>query len=220
MKNANVAILSAVFTIVAASLLITTGTVYTEKHAVVKANPNLDILKTQIADLKDVIDAHKRTVPQDTFESLTYSHHEWSYFPEKHAGNIKVTWPDGSQTIGTQKRQEALKLMFAHAPDTRIVEDPGQHGIHNRTGVSGVLTGTFTEPLITGKGKEIKPTGQTFSVPIYAVGIWENGVMVEEYLYWDEEYHNSQLGVNHNSYDLFEQVKGHSEPSPETQIGS
>ncbi len=55
------------------------------------------------------------------------------------------------------------------------------------------MTGTFTKPL--GNGKFVPPTGKKFTLPMYTVGRWQNGVMVEEYFYWDNQTHLKQLGV-------------------------
>src|SRR5690349_4572164 len=99
MKKINVAILSAVFGIVTGTVLITTGLINPQTPNV-EVNPNLDSLRIKIAELKEVIEAHGKVVKTDSAEVVAYSHHKWTYFPEKHSEGIIVTWPDGSQTIG------------------------------------------------------------------------------------------------------------------------
>ena len=46
-----------------------------------------------------------------------------------------------------------------------------------------------------GDGKFIQPTGKTFSLPMCTVGHWKDGVMVEEWLYWDNATYMKQIGV-------------------------
>lgn len=154
-----------------------------------------DSLKTRIDHLKSVFNTKIALLEFDAAEFSSYGIKEWQRFPEKHSENIKVTWPDGHQTFGREKYFEELKSLFAHAPDTKIIEHPMQLGSAKKTAVTGTMTGTFTEPLVTENGKSTKPTGKSFFIPIYAVGIWENGQMVEELLYWDDQQYKTQLGI-------------------------
>ena len=41
----------------------------------------------------------------------------------------------------------------------------------------------------------IQPTGKAFKLPMLTVGRWENGVMVEEWLYWDNQAFMKQIGA-------------------------
>jgi len=88
-----------------------------------------------------------------------------------------------------------LKYMFIYAPDTKIKEHPIRFGSGNMTCVTGIMTGTFTQPMPIGDGKFIQPTGKSFSLPMCTVGIWKDGVMVEEYLFWDNQTYMNQLGL-------------------------
>ena len=57
------------------------------------------------------------------------------------------------------------------------------------------MTGTFTQPMPKGDGTFIQPTGKAFKLPMCTIGRWENGVMVEEFLYWDNQTYYKQLGL-------------------------
>jgi hypothetical protein len=57
------------------------------------------------------------------------------------------------------------------------------------------MTGTFTKPMPIGNGKFIQPTGKKFSLPMCTVGHWKNGVMIEEWLFWDNATYMKQIGV-------------------------
>ncbi len=49
--------------------------------------------------------------------------------------------------------------------------------------VTGVFEGTFTNPVPIGNSKFIQPTGKAFKMPMATVGIWKDGVMIEEHLF-------------------------------------
>lgn len=58
-----------------------------------------------------------------------------------------------------------------------------------------VMTGTFTHPMPIGGGKVIQPTGKKFSLPMATIGRWKDGVMVEEFLFWDNQTYMKQIGL-------------------------
>ena len=86
--------------------------------------------------------------------------------------------------------------MFVYAPDTRIKIHPVKFGSGEWTCVIGVMEGTFTKPMPLGNGKTIAPTGRAFKLPMCTVGRWnDDGLMEEEYLFWDNATYMKQLGV-------------------------
>lgn len=131
----------------------------------------------------------------DELDFIVFSNQEWNRLHESHAQNIKVNWPDGHQAIGIERHIEDLKPLFVHAPNTEIKEHPIKFGSVNMTAVIGYMTGTFTEPMPDGTGGFIQPTGKSFRLPMCTIGIWENGVMIEEYLFWDNQTYMKQLGL-------------------------
>ena len=133
-----------------------------------------------------------------TFDELDYdvfSNEKWDRLHESHAQNILVHWPDGHTTSGINKHIEDLKALFVFAPDTEIKQHPVKLGQGEFTAVTGIMTGTFTKPMPTGNGKFIQPTGKKFSLPMATVGRWKDGVMVEEFLYWDNQTYMTQIGL-------------------------
>ena len=96
-------------------------------------------------------------------------------------------WPDGRTTEGIGTHIEDLKSMFVCAPDTRIKEHPIKVAQGDWTAVVGVMEGTFTKPMPIGGGKSIPPTGKPFKLQMATIGHWNNGVMDEEYLFWDNQ---------------------------------
>lgn len=60
----------------------------------------------------------------------------------------------------------------------------------------GWMEGTFTKPMPIGDGKFIQPTGKKFRIPMATIGIWKNGTMNEEYLFWDNKTYMDQIMGN------------------------
>ena len=139
--------------------------------------------------------AHLKTF--DTLDFDVFSNKKWDRLKESHSKDIAVHWPDGHVTHGLDRHIADLKAMFVYAPDTRIKQHPVRivSGSGEWTSVIGVMQGTFTKPMPGPGGKMIPPTGKAFTLPMDTVGHWKNGVMDEEYLFWDNATYMTQLGV-------------------------
>jgi hypothetical protein len=131
----------------------------------------------------------------DTLDFNIFSRRDWARFHESHDQNIKVYFPDGHTTEGLDVHIKDMDAMFVYAPDTRITVHPIKIGSGNITAVTGIMEGTFTKPMPLGNGKFIQPTGKAFKLPMATFGIWKNGVMVEEHLYWDNKTYMQQMGI-------------------------
>jgi hypothetical protein len=131
----------------------------------------------------------------DELDFVVFSNQQWTRLHESHDKDVIVNWPDGHHTNGIDKHIEDLKALFVPAPDTAIKVHPIKFGSGEFTAVTGIMTGTFTKPMPIGDGKFIQPTGNKFAVPMCTVGHWKNGVMVEEFLYWDNLTYMKQLGI-------------------------
>ena len=133
-----------------------------------------------------------------TFDDLdfnVYSGQKWDELSKSHSKDITVHWPDGHSTQGIETHIEDLKGMFVFAPDTRIKEHPVKIASGEWTAVSGFLEGTFSQPMPTMDGKSIPPTGKAFRIPMATIGHWKDGVMDEEWLYWDNMVFMKQIGL-------------------------
>ncbi len=130
----------------------------------------------------------------DTLDFDVFSNRDWDRLRESHAEDIIVYWPDGHSTKGLEQHIKDLDAMFVYAPDTKIKVHPVRFGREGFTCVEGIMTGTFTEPMPMGD-QVIQPTGKSFSLPMCTVGHWENGVMIEEWLFWDNATYMKQIGV-------------------------
>lgn len=157
---------------------------------------NIDSLKTIALNLAASNDSTSSRLK--TFDALdfdVFSNQKWDRFKESHAQDIKVYWPDGHVTEGLDIHIKDMKDLFVYAPDTRIKEHPIKFGSGDYTIVTGVFEGTFTKPMPTGNGKFIQPTGKAFKFPMATVGLWKNGVMIEEHLFWDNATFAKQIGI-------------------------
>ena len=144
-------------------------------------------------DERATIDKNLETF--DTLDYVVFSNQEWTRLHESHSKDVKVNWPDGHYTNGIERHIEDLKAMFVYAPDTSIKVHPVRFGSGEFTSVIGVMTGTFTKPMPIGDGKFIQPTGKKFSIIMYTVGHWKDGVMIEEWLFWDSATYMKQMGI-------------------------
>jgi len=131
----------------------------------------------------------------DTLDFDVFTNQKWDRLHESHSADVIVHWPDGHQTKGIEKHIEDLKAMFVYAPDTRIQEHPVKIGQGEWTSVIGIMEGTFTKPMPAGDDKSIAPTGKAFKLIMCTVGHWKDGVMDEEYLFWDNQTYMKQIGL-------------------------
>lgn len=165
-------------------------------HPSASLQTTIDSLRTELTVLAA---ANARVQAQlavfDTLDFDVFSHQKWDRLGESHAQDILVHWPDGHTTEGLATHVEDLKAMFVYAPDTKIAEHPIRFGSGEWTAVTGTMTGTFSQPMPIGGGKFIQPTGKQYSVPMATIGRWENGLMKEEYLFWDNQTFMKQLGL-------------------------
>ncbi|RYY20548.1 MAG: polyketide cyclase, partial [Sphingobacteriaceae bacterium] len=139
------------------------------------------------------IAAHLKTA--ETLDFDVYSNQKFDRLKESHAKNVKVFWPDGHITVGLDVHIADMKKQFVFAPDTKIKVHPIQFGSGNYTCVTGVYEGTFTKPMPIGNGKFIQPTGKAYKFPMATVGLWKDGVMIEEHLFWDNQAFTKQIGI-------------------------
>lgn len=130
----------------------------------------------------------------DTLDFDIYTNQKWERFKENHSPDILVHYPDGHTTKGLAAHIDELKPQFVFAPDTRIKEHPVKIQSGEWTSVIGVMEGTFSRPMQTPNGP-IASTGKAFKLQMSTVGHWKDGVMDEEYLFWDNASFMKQIGL-------------------------
>jgi hypothetical protein len=195
MKNMALIFKSMTFLSIATVIFILTGCTNQGGNVSISQG-GIDSLRTQIKELtKGNEMIAKNLVTFDTLDYTVFTNQQWTRLHESHSIDIKVNWPDGHFTTGIQRHIADLKAMFVYAPNTSIKQHPVRFGSNNMTCVIGVMTGTFTAPMPIGNGKFLQPTGKSFKLPMCTVGIWKDGVMIEENLFWDNQSYMSQIGL-------------------------
>ena len=139
--------------------------------------------------------ANSHLVKFDDLDFNVFSNQEWVRLHETHAEDILVHYPDGRHVRGIKPHIEELSAMFVYAPDTRIKVHPIRIAAGDWTSVIGEMEGTFTKPMRMEDGKTIAPTGKSFKIAMRTVGHWNDGVMDEEYLFWDNLAFMKQIGL-------------------------
>jgi len=154
-----------------------------------ETTPNVKGMPKQLA---------KNLATFDDLDFRVYTTQQWQDLHKSHSKDVIVHWPDGHTTKGIEKHIEDLKYMWTFAPDNRIKEHPVRFGTADGewTAVSGFLEGTFTKPMVLPDGKTIQPTGKAYRIPMVTIGHWgKNGIMFEEYLYWDNGEFMKEIGL-------------------------
>ena len=147
----------------------------------------------KLEEAESLVKAHLATF--DELDYVVFTQQQWMRLHESHSKDVVVHWPDGHFTTGIEKHIEDLKAMFVYAPDTRIKVHTVKLGQGEWTAVIGVMEGTFTKPMPTPDGKTIEPTGKPYKITMCTVGHWKDGVMDEEYLFWDNLTFMQQIGL-------------------------
>ena len=168
-----------------------------------QVKPSSPALEDKIEEMKKELKKHaneramvaKNLEAFDTLDYVVFSNQQWVRLHESHSLDVIVNWPDGHHTNGIDRHIEDLKALFVYAPDTRIKVHPIKFGYDDLTCVTGIMEGTFTKPMPLGNDKFIQPTGKAFHLPMCTVGHWKNGVMIEEWLFWDGSTYMRQMGI-------------------------
>jgi predicted ester cyclase len=181
--NAHRVIATTSFAVLAASLALLAERALARPSASLPAQGS-DLCATRLANF-------------DTLDFDVYSNQKWDRLSESHAPDIVVSWPDGHETTGIARHIEDLKGMFVFAPNTNIAEHPIRICSGDFTAVTGIMTGTFSQPMPTGDGKTIAPTGKSFRLTMATIGHWKGTTMDHEWLFWDNQAFMQQIGLAH-----------------------
>lgn len=163
----------------------------------------------ELAALKASMEATQLNLAKfDDLDFNVFSGQKWDQLSKSHAQNIVVHWPDGHTTTGLEQHTRDLQGMFVWAPDTRIDDHPIKVANGEWTAVTGVMSGTFTKPMPVADGKNIAPTGKQFKITMSTFGHWKNGVMDEEYLFWDNAALMEQMGLGTKAEGSYKDPEG------------
>lgn len=154
-------------------------------------------LKQQVAEVAKTRQTEQANLKNfDDLDFNVYSGQKWDELKRSHSPDILVHYPDGHTSKGLIDHIAELKPMFVFAPDTHINEHPIRIASGEWTAVAGTLEGSFTQPMPIPGGKSIPPTGKAFKLSMVTIGHWnKEGVMDEEWLYWDNLAFMKQIGL-------------------------
>lgn len=131
----------------------------------------------------------------DDLDFNVYSGQKWDELQKSHSKDITVHYADGHVSKGISSHIDELKAQFVFAPDSRVTEHPIRIASGDWTAVMGTFEGTFSQPMPIGDGKSIPATGKTFKMSMTTIGHWKDGVMDEEWLFWDNLAFMKQVGI-------------------------
>jgi hypothetical protein len=182
--------------LLAALLTVVTGCTSRTNEMPTNSTPMPSTDTTEQARIKaEQAEQAKNLANFDDLDFNVYSNQKWDELSKSHAPDIVVHWPDGRTTTGIEPHIADLKQQFVFAPDTKIKTHPIKIAQDNYTAVTGVMEGTFSQPMPTADGKRIPPTNKPFKLDMVTIGRWENGVMKEEWLFWDNQAFMQQIGL-------------------------
>lgn len=122
-----------------------------------------------------------------TFDHLdfdSWNKRDYDLFGEIHGEDVRVIYPDGTETHGYEAHEAWAKGFFASF-DSTISAHPIRMGSGEWTSVVGEISITFARPMKTPDGETIPPTGRTWTGRMCTVARWKDGRISEEYLFWD-----------------------------------
>ena len=157
---------------------------------------DLEKMKQELAAVERVKLSEKANLENfDDLDFNVFSGQKWDQLGKSHNKDITVHWPDGRTTKGIDAHIGDLKALFVYAPDARVKEHPVKFASGEWTAATGVFEGTFSRPMPIEGGKTIPPTGRSFKLTMATIGHWKDGVMDEEWLFWDNQTFMKQVGL-------------------------
>lgn len=143
----------------------------------------------------DVVAANLRLMKQadDAFNSRDLDAMDALHHPEVAA----YTTGAADLTHSVPPHRKVIDDVIRMFPDVRVHNDPYpiQFGQGGWTTAISKMTGTFTGELIGPDGTPVPPTGKAFDVPFTTVARWQEGRIVEEWVFWDHPQLLQQIGL-------------------------
>jgi len=125
-----------------------------------------------------------------------FNNRDWDLIKQIHHEDVKAMGGDGHVAEGMEPAHEwDLHFLFETFPDYRINEHLIKFGAGEWTAGLSSATGTFTEPMVLRDGTTLQPTGKSFELKAITLARWENGRILEEYIFWDNAHLFQQLGL-------------------------
>jgi hypothetical protein len=160
-------------------------------------------LQAKIDELQakvDVFEAEKEIEAKnvalfDKLDLVAFNNRDMALIKQIHADDVKVYNPDGSLTEGTTPDHAAELQFLFDTFDFRVTDHIVGFGSGNWTAGISISEGSWIKPMTLADGTVLQPTGKKLKIKIATIANWENGRIVEEYLFWDNAEWNRQIGI-------------------------
>lgn len=160
-------------------------------------------LEARITELEAQVAAHEAERAQtaqhleifDELDLVAFNSRDMKRIGEIHADNVIVHNPDGTQTTPFPPHAEELKFLF-DTFEFVVTDHIVGFGYGEWTAGISISEGKWVKPLTLPDGTVKQPTGKKVRLKIATIARWENGRIVEEYLFWDNADWNRQIGFD------------------------
>jgi len=124
-----------------------------------------------------------------------FSKQDWPRFSTSHTDDVLVVMPDGREVHGMKTHMVDMVDLFKSFPDMTIEQHPIKVAQGDWTAVVGIISGTFTNPMVLPDGTTIPPTGKKARMRMATFARWQNDQIAEEILFWDRAEWMRQLEI-------------------------
>jgi hypothetical protein len=132
----------------------------------------------------------------DELDFEAFSKQNWELFNQIHSSDVLVVFPDGRETRGIEQHDKDIEAMFVYTSDTKVTSHPIKFGSGQWTASTGIIEGTFSQPMSFPDSSSIPPTGKQFKLTMATIARWEDGRIAEEHLFWDNAEMMKQMGLS------------------------
>ncbi|MGN7973208.1 ester cyclase [Serratia sp. 22264] len=137
----------------------------------------------------------KNLATLEAIDFTAYNNKNWDTLRKSYDKNLVVTYTDGHSTKGVDAYLADLKTRFTFAPNVRVTGHPIKFASGDWTALMAVSEGTFSQPLQNSAGAPIKPTNKPFKINIVTISHWKDGVIDQQYVFFDNAAVSQQIGV-------------------------
>lgn len=167
-----------------------------------RAAENVDDLHERISVLEAQVEAYEAERAQtarhleifDELDLIAFNNRDMERIGEIHADEVIVHNPDGTRTSPFEPHAEELQFLF-DTFDFVVTDHIVGFGYGEWTAGISISEGRWVKPITLPDGTVLEPTGKKVRLKIATIARWENGRIVEEYLFWDNADWNRQIGL-------------------------
>jgi hypothetical protein len=157
----------------------------------------IEVLEEQVADYNKaealVLSNRERFKLLDL---VAFNNRDWKLTKQIHHEDVTAEGGDGFVSKGMVPAHAAdLEFLFNTFPDYKIHEHQISFGSGDWTAGLSRSTGTFTKAMKLRDGTVIQPNNKSFELKAITLARWDNGRIMEEYIYWDNFHLFAQLGI-------------------------